>query len=62
MYLLYNETFSELKKASWPTILELKEYTIIVIIGVALLGLYVGVIDISLYQFVSLFTQWFSYN
>lgn len=56
--IFWNETISELKKASWPTRKELKDSTIIVIIGIALLGVYVGIVDFSLREVVNLFSSW----
>lgn len=58
----WNETVGELKKASWPTRKELKESTVIVIIGIALLGFYVGIVDFSLFQVVNLFSNWAQYG
>lgn len=56
--IFWNETAGELKKASWPTRKELKDSTIVVIIGIALLGFYVGIVDFSLFQVVNLFSDW----
>jgi preprotein translocase subunit SecE len=50
------ETAKELQKASWPTRSELKESTIVVIIGVMILGVFVSLVDFSLFQVVNLFT------
>ena len=47
----------ELRKASWPTWLELKESTIVVLIAIGLLGAYVSIVDFSLFQVVNLFTN-----
>ncbi len=55
--IFYNETLNELKKSSWPDRKELKDSTIVVIIAVALLGGYVSLVDFSLFQVVSLFTD-----
>ena len=54
----WGETVGELKKAAWPTRKELKESTIVVIVGIALLGLYIGIVDFSLFEVVSLFSNW----
>jgi len=42
----FGEVKSELKKCAWPTRQELIDSTIIVIISVAMLGLYVGASDV----------------
>ena len=51
------ETILELKKATWPTWTELKDSTIVVIIAVAILGVFISIADFSLFQVVSLFTD-----
>tara|TARA_B100000989_G_scaffold295531_1_gene276838 strand:+ start:1471 stop:1683 length:213 start_codon:yes stop_codon:yes gene_type:complete len=56
--IFYGETVNELKKASWPSRLELRDSTIVVIIAVALLGAFISVVDFSLYQVVNLLTSW----
>lgn len=56
--IFWDETASELKKASWPTRKELKESTIVVIVGIVLLGFYVGIVDFSLREVVNLFSSW----
>jgi len=53
----YKETMSELTKASWPTIDELRGSTIVVVIGVAILGLFISVSDFSLSNWIELATQ-----
>jgi preprotein translocase subunit SecE len=53
----YRETLAELTKASWPTLNELRESTIVVIIGVAILGFFISVSDFSLSNWVELFTN-----
>lgn len=54
------ETKDELLKCSWPTRNELRDSTIVVIVAIAILGLFTMVSDFSLYQVVSLFTSWVS--
>jgi preprotein translocase subunit SecE len=54
------EMVGELQKASWPTRLELRDSTIVVIAASALLGLFTAISDFSLYQLVDLFTSWVS--
>lgn len=56
--IFWGETASELRKASWPTRKELKESTIVVIVGIVLLGFYVGIVDFSLREVVNLFSSW----
>lgn len=53
----YYETVNELKKSSWPDRKELKDSTIVVIIAIGLIGAYVSLVDFSLFQVVSLFTE-----
>ncbi|MGF1484616.1 MAG: preprotein translocase subunit SecE [Opitutales bacterium] len=52
----YIEMMAELKKASWPTRPELRDSSIAVIIAMALLGIYIALIDFSLFEVVDLFT------
>jgi len=56
--LFYTETIGELKKAAWPTYAELRHATVVVIIAAILLGCFVGLVDFSLFQIVSLLTEW----
>lgn len=56
--LFYSETVLELKKASWPTRIELRDATIVVIIAALIIGVFVSIVDFSLFQVVSLFTEW----
>ena len=56
--IFWKETVNELKKASWPTIKELRDSTIVVLIAVLLLGAFIGIADFSLFQVVNLFTDW----
>jgi preprotein translocase subunit SecE len=53
----YRETLAELSKASWPSFAELRESTIVVIVGVAILGFFISVSDFSLSNWVELFTN-----
>ena len=48
----------ELRKAAWPTRKELKDYTIVVMIGVAILGTFIGVSDFFLLNSIELVTDW----
>lgn len=56
--IFYGETVTEVfKKAQWPTWAELKEYTIVVIVAVAIVGFYVSLADFALFNVVELFTS-----
>ena len=48
------EMISELKKASWPGWCELRKSTIAVLLGIVFLGLFVSLVDFSLFQMVDL--------
>lgn len=52
------ETLVELKKATWPTKTELRDSTIVVIVAIAIVGLFIAVADFSLANVVNLFTGW----
>jgi len=52
----YKETVAELTKASWPTISELRESTIVVVLGVVVLGFFISVSDFSLSNWVEYIT------
>ena len=47
-----------MKKAAWPSIRELRESTVVVLVAVILLGAFIGIADFSLFQVVNLFTDW----
>ncbi len=51
------EIVEELKKCTWPTMSELRDSTIIVVVASAILGVFTSISDFSLYQFVDLFTR-----
>jgi preprotein translocase subunit SecE len=51
------EIVDELKKATWPTMTELRDSTIVVIVAAVILGVFTSISDFSLYQFVDLFTR-----
>lgn len=55
-----SEMVGELKKATWPTWLELRDSTLVVIVAVIILGVFTSIADFSLYQVVNLFTSWVS--
>ncbi|WPJ96988.1 preprotein translocase subunit SecE [Coraliomargarita algicola] len=56
--LFYKETLTELKKASWPSKIELRDSTFVVLIATVILGSYVALIDFSLMNGVELLTSW----
>ena len=51
------EMIAELKKATWPTRIELRDSTLVVIVAVIILGIFTSIADFSLYQVVTLFTS-----
>jgi preprotein translocase subunit SecE len=51
------EMVGELQKASWPTRMELRDSTIVVIVASALLGLFTSISDFALGNVVMLFTD-----
>ncbi len=54
------ETKDELLKCSWPTRNELRDSTIVVIVAIAILGVFTMISDFSLFQVVDLVTSWVS--
>jgi preprotein translocase subunit SecE len=54
------EIVDELKKATWPTKIELRDSTIVVIFAALILGLFTSISDFALYQVIDLFTSWVS--
>jgi preprotein translocase subunit SecE len=54
--IFFGEMVAELQKASWPTRIELRDSTIVVIAASALLGLFTAISDFSLYQTVDTLT------
>jgi preprotein translocase subunit SecE len=54
------ETKDELLKCAWPTRTELRDSTVIVIVAIAILGVFTMVSDFSLLQVVDLVTSWVS--
>lgn len=51
------ETTQELKKSAWPTKLELRDSTIVVLIATLLLGGFVALADFSVYSWVQFLTN-----
>jgi preprotein translocase subunit SecE len=54
------EMIDELKKATWPTRIELRDSTIVVLVASAILGIFTSISDFALYQVVDLVTSWVS--
>jgi len=52
------ETVAELKKATWPTLHELRDSTIVVLVAIAILGVFIAVADFSLANVINLFSSW----
>ena len=50
----FNETTGELRKVSWPTWLEARQLTILVIIVMVAMGLFLGVVDYGANQLLNL--------
>ena len=48
------ETVTELKKASWPTLPELRSSTFVVLVAILLLGGFITLSDFSVYNLVTL--------
>ena len=55
--LFYQETKTELKKSAWPTRLELKDNTVVVLIAVCITGVVLFVSDWSIFSWITLLTQ-----
>ncbi|RRJ95143.1 preprotein translocase subunit SecE [Opitutaceae bacterium TAV4] len=58
--IFFGEMVTELRKAAWPTLRELRDSTIVVIAAAIILGLFTSICDFSLFEVVSLFTKWVS--
>ena len=52
-----SETIVELRKATWPTLSELRESTVVVLIAIAIMGVFIAVSDFSIANVVNLFTE-----
>lgn len=55
--LFYSETVTELKKSQWPTPKELRELTLVVVVGIIIIGAFISLADFALFNFVKLFTR-----
>jgi preprotein translocase subunit SecE len=56
--IFWGEMVLELKKASWPNQKEMRHYVAVVLVGMALLGIYVSIVDFSLLHVVDLCNGW----
>eukprot|EP01041_Mallomonas_annulata_P025300 gene25300-46292_t len=52
------EMVGELQKATWPSRIELRDSTIVVVFAAVILGVFTAISDFSLTQVVILFTDW----
>jgi len=52
-----NETRTELKKVTWPTVAELKESTRVVIVATLVVTVFIGIVDQILSRIVKLIFQ-----
>ncbi len=53
----FGETSQELKKSVWPTMPELRDSTIVVLIATLLIGGFVALADFSVFSWVQLLTN-----
>jgi preprotein translocase subunit SecE len=58
--LYWNETVDELRKASWPGWLELRDSTTLVMLTVIIIGTLISVADFSFFELMTFFTHWAS--
>jgi len=56
--LFAGETIGELKKATWPTLTELRDSTVVVLVAIAIFGVFIAVADFSLANLIELFNDW----
>lgn len=55
--LFLGETTQELKKSVWPTMTELRNSTIVVLVATLLLGGFIALADFSVYSWIQLLTN-----
>ncbi len=55
--IFFSEVFTELKKTVWPTASEMRHYVAVVLVGMAILGIYVAIVDFSLIHVINLFSD-----
>ncbi|MDR1303213.1 MAG: preprotein translocase subunit SecE [Puniceicoccales bacterium] len=56
--IFWGEMVGELKQASWPNQKEMRHYVAVVLVGMALLGIYVSIVDFSLLHVFDLCSGW----
>lgn len=56
--IFFGEVGTELRKTSWPNAKEMRRYVTVVLVGMALLGTYIAIVDFSLMHVVDLFSDW----
>jgi preprotein translocase subunit SecE len=56
--IFFTEIVGELQKATWPTRVELRNSTIVVIAAAAILGVFTSISDFALVQVVDVLTTW----
>jgi preprotein translocase SecE subunit len=54
----FGETAGELRKASWPNQKEMRHYVGVVLVGMAILGVYVAIVDFALLHVMELCSDW----
>jgi preprotein translocase subunit SecE len=55
LFHFFRETYGELRKVVWPTPQELYRYTLIVIVTVAVIGLFIFAVDQALHELAKRF-------
>lgn len=53
----FREVRSELRKVVWPTRQELVTYTIVVLVTVAIVSLFLGIVDIAISELLTLLVR-----
>ena len=55
--IFWGEMINELKKSSWPSRRELRDYTLIVFVTILILGTFISLCDFSVYNWVIFLTK-----
>ena len=53
----FSQMIAELKKATWPTGIELRDSTVVVLVATVLLGVFISLSDFSLHYGVEFLTS-----
>ncbi|MDR1595877.1 MAG: preprotein translocase subunit SecE [Puniceicoccales bacterium] len=53
----FSETVGELKKSVWPSRKELGRSTVVVVVGMFLIGFYISIVDFSLLNIVDFISK-----